>query len=164
MIKCSNSHKFLNYHQVYRCPVCRHGEIANLILMEAFSCNFCQHIFTANIEQQILRIADSQLALAWHWTGEKWESIKQDKIELDWVYWLAGVIFVLLPTTLIALAIYFFPPLPGSTLAWFPFFWLILTFLAHFLGLICLIIEYYQFPLSQYIAAISQRLFQYFFP
>jgi len=49
----------LNYHDTYSCPVCRHGKIAALPLMEAYACNFCQHIFTANLEQQVLKMASN---------------------------------------------------------------------------------------------------------
>jgi len=60
----------LNYHDNYSCPVCRHGKIATLPLMEAYACNFCQHIFTANLAQKVLKLANSQLPLTWYRTGK----------------------------------------------------------------------------------------------
>lgn len=148
----------LDYNQAYRCPVCRHGEISNITLMDAFACNFCHHIFTANLEQQTLKMADSQLGLTWYWDGRKWRNVQQKGQEITGNYWWAGLIFILLPTILVGSAVYLFPPLPGSRLAWFPWFWVILTFTAHSLCLLWLVIEYYQFPLGRYIAVLSRNL------
>jgi hypothetical protein len=150
----------LSYHEVYPCPVCRHGEIAQLPLMEAYACNFCQHIFTANMEHNLLKMMDSQLPLTWHWNGRNWQGIQREGVEFVWGYWLAGIAFVLLPTTLVGLAAYLFPPLPGSQLAWLPIFWTGLTFFTHLSCLIWLIVEYYQFPVFLYIINWRQRLFR----
>lgn len=158
MFNTSSTSNSLNYDDVYSCPVCRHGEISNLTLMDAYACNFCNHIFTANLEQQTIKMAGSQLGLTWRWTGRKWQGINRDGIRLSWTYWLAGIIFILLPTILISMAVYCFPPLPGSPLAWLPIFWVFLTFVAHSLCLAWLIVEYYQFPIFRYIAIISRRI------
>lgn len=155
----SEPSKRLNYHDVYTCPVCRHGEIAALSLMEAFACNFCRHIFTANLEQQVLKMADSQLAIAWRWNGRTWQGVGSDKTELNWGYRIAGIAFVLLPTTLVGLGAYFFPPLPESDLSWFPWAWTGLTFLAHLACIGWLVLEYYQFPIALYLRLLVQRLF-----
>jgi hypothetical protein len=144
---------------VYTCPLCRHGQITAMPLMEAFSCNFCHHIFTTNFEQQILKIADSQLPLTWRWSGKNWKGVQQEGTELGWSYLFIGIIFVLLPTAIIAIGSYLFPPLPGSTLSWLPFWWTILTFLAHLFCLIWLIVEYYQFPIFLYLRALKRRYF-----
>ena len=53
----------------YSCPVCRHGKVSEMLLMETFSCNFCQHIFTTDFDKQLLKMADSQLPLTWYWNG-----------------------------------------------------------------------------------------------
>jgi hypothetical protein len=148
----------LNYDSAYTCPVCRHGKISTLPLMEAFACNFCHHIFTANLEKQAITLADSQVPLTWYWTGKNWEGIRSSN-QLKWFYQLGGITFVVLPTSLVSLGVYVFPPLPDAPLSWFPLFWIGLTFLAHLSCLVWLIIEYYQLPISLYFAAIRQNLF-----
>ncbi len=148
-----------SYHDAYQCPVCRHGEISALPLMEAFACNFCQHIFTANLERQLLKMADSQLPLTWRWSGRTWKGVQREGVELGWGYWVAGLAFVLFPPTLIGLATYLFPPLPGSRLSWLPTFWTALAFVSHLACLGWLVMEYYQFPVFIYLRAIRQRLF-----
>ncbi|MBD0269899.1 MAG: hypothetical protein ICV77_16605, partial [Cyanobacteria bacterium Co-bin8] len=40
----------------YLCPVCRHGQIEAMTLMDAFACNFCRHIFEVNLEQQTVQV------------------------------------------------------------------------------------------------------------
>jgi rubredoxin len=86
----------LNYHDTYSCPVCRHGKIAALTLMEAYACNFCQHIFTANLEQQVLKMADSQLPLTWYWNGKYWQGLPREGMEMAGFYLIIGLGFVIL--------------------------------------------------------------------
>ncbi|GBF82576.1 hypothetical protein [Aphanothece sacrum] len=148
----------LNYHSSYTCPVCRHGEISTLPLMEAFACNFCHHIFTANLEKQSLTLVDSQLPLTWYWTGKSWQGMRSSS-QLKWFYQVGGIAFVVLPTSLVSLGVYVFPPLTDSPLSWFPVFWIGLTFLSHLSCIVWLIIEYYQLPISLYFEAIRQNLF-----
>ncbi len=147
----------LDYIGTYICPVCRHGEISSLSLMEALACDFCRHIFTVNLEQQVITMADSQLPLTWRWTGQTWKGIQQE-VDTLWAYWFAGTLFVLLPTAIVGLGAYLFPPLPESPLAWLPLFWTILTFLTHLACLGWLMLEYYQIPLALYFQAVWQRL------
>ncbi|NJM45878.1 MAG: hypothetical protein HC860_06610 [Alkalinema sp. RU_4_3] len=59
----------LNYSDRYRCPLCQHGTLSSLILMDVFACDFCRHMFTANLENQVLRVEDSLQNLAWRWNG-----------------------------------------------------------------------------------------------
>ncbi|MDJ0510644.1 MAG: hypothetical protein QNJ64_15525 [Crocosphaera sp.] len=156
----SSSHlspNLLNYYDAYYCPVCRHGEISTLPLMEAFSCNFCRHIFTANLDKQAITIADSQLPLTWYWTGKRWQSLRSSP-RIQWGYRLLALTFVLLPTSIIASGAYLFPVLPDSSLWWFPWLWVGLTFLSHLSCLLWLVIEYYQFPLSLYFEALRDNL------
>jgi hypothetical protein len=143
----------------YPCPVCRHGEISSMLLMETFACNFCQHIFTTNFDKQLLKMADSQLPLSWYWNGKNWKGIQREGTEFGWGYLVAGLIFVLFPTGIIGIGAYLFPPLPDSPLSWLPLVWLILTFFSHLFCLVWLVIEYYQFPIFLYIRAIKRRLF-----
>ncbi len=151
------SSTLLNYYSAYYCPLCRHGEIANLPLMEAFACNFCHHIFTANLDKQAITIVDSQLPLTWYWTGNRWQNIRSSQ-KLQWGYRLLAIAFVSLPTLIVGYGAYLFPTLPDSPLSWFPWFWVGLTFLAHFSCLLWLILEYYQFPLSLYFEALKNNL------
>lgn len=143
----------------YPCPVCRHGKVTNMTLMETFACDFCQHIFTTNFEQQLLKMADSQLPLTWYWNGRNWKGIQREGTEVGWSYILVGLAFVALPTSIIALGSYLFPPLPDSPLSWLPLFWAIFTFVAHLSCLILLVIEYYQLPVMLYMRALRRRVF-----
>ncbi len=157
MSNSQDSKTSLNYNDTYPCPVCRQGEISTLPLMEAFACNICRHIFTANLEQQILKMADSQIPLAWRWTGRHWQGVQRQGGELSWGYWMAGMAFIALPTLIVGSGAYLFPPLPGSPLAWFPRAWTILTLVSHLLCIAWLVLEYYQFPLMLYLRASAQR-------
>ncbi len=147
----------LNYHDNYSCPVCRHGKIATLPLMEAYACNFCQHIFTANLEQQVLKMADSQLPLTWYWNGKYWQGLPREGMEMAGFYLIIGLGFVIFPTAIVATGAYLFPPVEGSPLSWVPLFWSILTFICHAICLLWLIIEYYQFPVNMYLRALARR-------
>lgn len=144
---------------IYTCPVCRHGQISAMALMEeTFACNFCRHIFTANSEKQLLKMADSQLPLTWCWNGSTWKGVYREGIEPVWAYWLAGAAFVVLPPTLVGFAGYLFPPTPDSPLSWLPVFWTILTFGLHLTFIGWLVVQYYQFPIFLYLRSVSQRL------
>ena len=142
----------------YPCPVCRHGKIDEMPLMDTFACNFCQHIFTTNYNKQLLKMADSQLPLTWYWNGKIWKGIHQEGAEVGWAYAVFGACFVLIPTIIIGMGVYFFPPINGSLLSWLPFFWTTLTFFAHLLCIVWLIIEYYQFPIFLYIKALKRKV------
>ncbi len=71
---------------------------------------------------------------------------------------LLAVAFVLLPTTLIGLTAYTFPPIPGTPLCWLPIVWTGLTFISHLAIIINIIIDYYQFPVSLYLKAVGINL------
>jgi hypothetical protein len=79
-------------------------------------------------------------------------------MELGWGFGVFAVILILLPTVLVSLATYIFPPLPGSRLAWIPAFWIGLTFFSHFAFALSLFIEYYQFPVLAYLQAVVRNL------
>ena len=158
MANSQSSPNRLNYHDTYTCPVCRHGQISGMVMMDAFGCYFCNSIFTANLEQQLLKKADSQPPLVWYWNGKNWQGGYQPEVHLGWGYWLTGIAFVTLPSALVGLGAYFFPPTPGSVLSWLPLTWVVITFLAHLSCVIWLALEYYQFPLIAYFRAL-QRYF-----
>lgn len=138
--------KSLNYYDVYTCPVCRYGEISVLTLTESFACNFCRHIFTANLDEQSLILADGTQPLAWRWTGFKWKLAQQRNYELTFVLWLLAVALVVLPTSIVAVSAYIFPTEEGSFGSSFPKVWIGLTFLSHFAFVFWLLAENYQLP------------------
>lgn len=150
--------KQLNYHSVYSCPICRCGEISTLPLMEAFACNFCHHIFSADMQQNSVKVVDTQLSVTWRWDGQNWKRFNHNQVNWRWWYLAGGIAFVLIPPLLLAAAVYCFPPLPGSPLSWFPLAWTFLAFLSHLGCLLWLVLEYYQLPLGLYWRAWQQRL------
>lgn len=141
----------LSLQDTYLCPVCRHGQIAELTLMDAFACNFCRHIFTANLAAQTVQVVDSAQALSWRWNGRSWQSTHRDDPSLTAIVWFASIVLVVLPAGLVWLMSYIFPPLPGSLWAWFPSVWLGATFGVHLLMVSWLLAEHYQLPI--YIAS-----------
>ncbi|MEC4983705.1 MAG: hypothetical protein SAJ37_12200 [Oscillatoria sp. PMC 1068.18] len=146
-----------HYQGIYSCPVCRHGKISGMAMMDAFACNFCNNIFTANLEEQILKKADSQPPLMWHWNGKNWSGAHRPDVNLGWDYVVVAIAFILFPTATIGISAYLFPPLPGDPLYWFPVFWTFLTFLVHLSCVVWLMIEYYQFPVSIYFKAVGRH-------
>jgi hypothetical protein len=144
---------------VYPCPVCRHGEITAMPLMETFACSFCQHIFSTNLDKQLIKMVDSQLPLTWYWSGKSWKGIEREGVEFGWSYLILSLAFVLIPTGIVSLSVYLFPPMPESPLSWLPFIWMGLTFLSHLTCLVWLVLEYYQFPIGLYVRALKRRLF-----
>lgn len=136
----------LSFQGSYSCPVCRHGQIEALTLMDAFACNFCRHIFTANLQAQLIRVEDSSQPFAWRWTGRSWQPAQQGDFNLTLVIWLVGTALVTLPPTLIWLSYHTFPPLPGGPWYWVPMVWTGLAFLTHFVLVLWLLVEHYQLP------------------
>lgn len=165
----------LNYHGVYLCPVCRHGQISALPLMDALACNFCRHIFTADLERQVLQVVDGSQPLSWRWNGRTWKAThRQDDVDLTWEIWLVSGALVILPPILVWLAYHTFPPTPNQACLslqleqlgrlglmclgyWFPLIWTVLTFLCHFAFVSWLIVEHYQFPVYVMLRVQLQR-------
>jgi hypothetical protein len=141
---------------VYPCPVCRIGKISPMPLMEAMSCNFCQEIFTVNLELQQIKLPSRQPPLIWHWTGFNWTEAQLEGVELGWSYAVAAISFVILPTTLISIGAYYFPPDINDPISWIPYIWTTLTFLSHLAIIIWIFIEVYQVPIAAYWRAITR--------
>jgi hypothetical protein len=147
----------VDYHGVYPCPVCRVGKISHMPMMEAMSCDFCQQIFTVNVEQQQLKMPARQPPLVWRWNGFSWTEAHLEGVELGWGYVGAAIAFILLPTTIIGVVVYNFPPVPDAPLSWVPYIWMVLTFFCHFVIIAWLFIEVYQIPVRAYLQAVRDR-------
>jgi hypothetical protein len=145
--KSTTENRTLDYQGTYICPVCRHGQISGLTLMDAFACNFCRHIFTANLHNQSVQVVDSSQPMSWRWTGQNWQVAYRDDGNLTAFIWLVGSAMVVLPAAIVWLATYTFPPLPGSPWDWFPRVWVGCTFLVHLFMVTWLMAEHYQFPI-----------------
>lgn len=151
MPNSQNSTNRLVYDGVYPCPICRLGQIQTMPLMDAMACHSCRHIFTPDLDRQLLKMTDRQPPMTWRWNGKTWIGGHLEGVEWGWGTWILAVAFIVLPPTLIGLAAYTFPPTPGSRLSWFPLAWTGLTFLSHFGIIGWLLMEFYQFPLGVYL-------------
>lgn len=158
MHRSKNNSRSLSYQGNHPCPVCRFSQLQAMPLMEAMACDCCRHIFTADLERQLLKMADRHPPLTWHWNGKRWTGVHLDGVEWGVAYWLFAGIFVLLPTTIIGLAAYTFPPSPDSALSWLPTAWTGLTLLSHLIIVGWLVMEFYQFPVRAYLRARQQQL------
>lgn len=136
----------LDYSGTYICPVCRHGQISTLPLMDAFACDFCRHIFTANLQNQSIQVVDSAQPMSWRWNGRNWRMVYQDDFNLTVVIWVVGLALVSLPPGIVWFSSQVFPPLEGSPGEAVPSIWVALTFIAHLILVLWLIAEHYQIP------------------
>ncbi|MEB3213556.1 MAG: hypothetical protein VKL39_19560 [Leptolyngbyaceae bacterium] len=143
----STENRTLDFGDTYICPVCRHGHISQLTMMDAFACDFCRHIFEIHPPQQTIRVVDSAQPLLWHWNGRNWTSRSDLDESLTIFLWMISVFLTVVPASIIGLSAYVFPPLPNSPWFWFPFVWAIATFLAHLTMVSWLMAEHYQFPI-----------------
>ena len=132
----------LAYEETYRCPACGSGELSAIAMMDIFACNFCRHMFTANLQTQSVQLADSLQPMAWQWNGQKWRTAQQSDTAAA-VIWGFAVTLTVVPVTIIAVANYIFPPLEGSQ---FPTMWTELTLMSHSLISGWLLAEYHRWP------------------
>ncbi|QEQ01498.1 hypothetical protein FFX45_09000 [Thermosynechococcus sp. CL-1] len=123
--------KPLERHGIYPCPICRHGQIVPMVLMETHACNFCRHIFTLDPERQTARLEDGAIAFRWQWTGTGWRSLHRPSSQVTVVGLVLAILLIILPPTLIGLAYALFPPLEAGVWRWFPLLWTGLTLAAH---------------------------------
>lgn len=137
----------LSFDSSYLCPICRHGTITSMTLMDAFACDFCRHILTANLQQQFVRVEDSSAPMIWRWNGHTWQTLNQTDTDLAVIIWLVSLALVALPPTLIWLSAHTFPPLPHSPWAWVPGVWSVLALMCHLAFVSWLLMEHYQVPL-----------------
>ncbi|WP_287129865.1 hypothetical protein [Candidatus Cyanaurora vandensis] len=137
----------LTYHDSYPCPVCRHGQISALLLMEAFACNFCRHIFTCVPEQGLVRVEDSAQPLTWRWAG-KWQAVPQEDLDITLVIWGVGLALVFLPPLLVFFSCWSWN---NTQVAAFILSWTLATFVVHFCLIAWMLAEHYQ--LAPYVAS-----------
>ncbi|NJK99572.1 MAG: hypothetical protein HC910_03040 [Spirulinaceae cyanobacterium SM2_1_0] len=147
----------LSASQPLPCPLCGSPTLAELPLMEAASCRTCEHIFTPTCDRTALELADAEVPLTWVWCRGRWQRQWRGLPAVTWLYLPLALGFVSLPTSIVAAGAYWFPPLPGSALAWLPQVWIGLTAIAHLACVLWLCLEAYQFPLWLYLEALSRR-------
>jgi hypothetical protein len=136
------AHPTLLEHHSYDCPICRTGQIQPMVLMDAYACNFCRHIFGVDEKRQVVQVMDSVHANSWRWKGKSWQTIYPQNRELSLTIWLAAVAIALIPSLLVWLPMQIFPS--GLEDAWFPKLWLGLTVSLHGLISAWLLLEHYQ--------------------
>ncbi|MEM9772742.1 MAG: hypothetical protein AAF889_14315 [Cyanobacteria bacterium P01_D01_bin.73] len=137
----------------YPCPICRHGTVTAMPMMEeSFSCDFCRHIFSTNLEEQVLRVEDCAQPLRWHWRGKTWRPARYTKKSITPTLLATSAAIAIFPPSLIGASQYLFPPLPGSRslLPVTPELWLVASILVHGAIASWIVLEHYQF--SKYIS------------
>lgn len=134
--------KALTYAQTYRCPACASGDLTAIALMDVFACDFCRHLFSANLENQSVHLADSLQPMAWRWNGWRWLTAQQSDTAAG-VIWTFAIGLTLAPVGIIALSNYVFPPLDSSG---FPKTWTMLTLACHSIIALWLLSEYHRWP------------------
>ncbi|WP_036028637.1 hypothetical protein [Leptolyngbya sp. PCC 6406] len=137
----------LNLTDTYRCPLCRQGDLQALTLIDAFACNFCRHILTADLDRQEVQVVDSSQPITWTWTGQRWQSLSHWGRPLTPLVWITTALLLSLPAGVVSLAGYLFPPLAPAPGLPFSLIWAAITFAAHFLLVLWLLAEHYQFPI-----------------
>ena len=158
-------HRKRDRHSVdpyHHCPLCSHGTLSTIAMMDAMSCDFCRHIFSIDLDQPlieppVLKIEDTAYPLSWQWTGQQWKAQAQAEPQLlRWLWSLCAAI-ILIPSGLMSLAVHLFPPTPHSRGAWFSSLWLGLTILAHVTIAFWLLCEHYQWPIYQRLKLFYER-------
>jgi hypothetical protein len=65
----------IDLQKEYPCPCCR-GQIAPLVLTEAWGCDRCQKIFVLADNGLMLEQVSSPYPHRWQWNGQHWQSAK----------------------------------------------------------------------------------------
>lgn len=128
------------------CPMCGRGHLCQMVLMETLSCTLCQHMFSWQRRQQRLDVLDVSSPMAWRWNGRRWQRGPYPNQPLTAITIVLALIVILLPTLMIAVAGYIFPPLPGSSLEHFHLFWAAIALLLHGGWVFWILAESYHFP------------------
>lgn len=142
----------LSLDDSFPCPVCRQGKIEALVLTEAFACEFCRHILSANLPEQQVKIVDSSQPLTWLWNGTRWRLARGENAqELSAIVLLTATMLIVIPAGIVWLSGALFPPLEPTSAVPFATLWAGITLAAHLGFVLWLIGEYYQIPF--YVAA-----------
>ncbi|MBW4483799.1 MAG: hypothetical protein KME14_14760 [Tildeniella torsiva UHER 1998/13D] len=144
----------------YECPVCRHGQIQPMALMDAYACSFCRHIFEVNLDQQTVHVVDGVQPMGWRWQGRRWQPLHQSRGDITLILWLIGLALVILPAGLVALGGYIFPPLEATAGMNWSMVWALGTLAAHSAIVGWLIAEHHQFPIYVMAKIRLQRLLE----
>lgn len=160
----SNSHSYswlamalsaerpLNLDEAFPCPICREGTIEAIVLTEAFACECCRHILSANLSEQQVQVVDSSQPLTWLWNGQRWRLVRRENAqEISTLVLLSAALLIVIPASVVWLAGELFPPLTPTTGIPFSRLWAMITLGAHLSFVLWLVGEYYQIPL--YLAA-----------
>lgn len=148
----------LDGSETYDCPVCRHGQMQPMALMDAYACSFCRHIFDVNLGQQTVHVVDSVQPMGWRWQGWRWQPLYQSRSDITLTLWLVGLALTIFPAGIVALGGYVFPPLDESTGVNWSLVWAGGTLVAHSTMVGWLIAEHYQFPVYVMTKIRLQRL------
>ncbi|WP_225885280.1 hypothetical protein [Leptolyngbya sp. KIOST-1] len=144
----------------YDCPVCRHGQMQPMALMDACACSFCRHIFDVNLDQQTVHVVDSVQPMGWRWQGWRWQPLYQSRSDITLTLWLVGLALVIFPAGIVALGGYVFPPLDESVGINWSIAWALGTLVAHTTMVSWLVAEHYQFPFYVMTKIRLQRLLE----
>jgi len=117
--------------RAHHCPVCHTGTLTPITLMDVWGCASCHHLFEWGAEHKSITVIDRSPPLTWFWTGKGWRWKTQTMPAPNIGILVASLAVTLLPSVLIGIASYIFPPLPGSPLSWFPLFWQGLALVCH---------------------------------
>lgn len=138
--------KLLSLHDDYGCPICGTGRLSAIVLTDAFACNFCRHIFTANLANQSIQVVDTAQPMVWFWSGSRWQSQRQGNTRLTLTVCLIALALSGFPAAIIELSSHIFPPLHPTPGLRFSTVWSAIALLAHEGIALWLIAEHYQWP------------------
>lgn len=128
-----------------QCPLCGQGTLEQLTLMDVWGCQECRHLFEWNTNKQMLKVIDLSPTILWWWNGRFWQRGQNSFLPLTPGLVMGAIALASLPSLLLGIANYIFPPLPGSPFAWFPIVWQGLALVSHGACIGWVMAESYQF-------------------
>ncbi len=146
--------------EAYECPVCRHGVIEPMTLMDTYACGFCRHIFDVNLAEQTVHVVDSVQPMGWRWQGWRWQPLHQGRGDITITLWVVGLALILFPAGIVAMGGYVFPPLDETPGLNWSLVWAVATLTAHSAMVGWLIAEHYQFPIYVLAKIRCRRFFE----
>ncbi|MGF1567679.1 MAG: hypothetical protein ACFCVD_06365 [Nodosilinea sp.] len=136
----------LDADAAYDCPICRHGQLQPMTLMDAYACNFCRHILDVNLAQQTVHVVDRIQPTGWRWQGWRWQPLHQESNDTTLALWVVGLGLTVFPAGIVALGAYMFPPLEDTAGVNWSVVWAVGTLVVHGAMVGWLLAEHYQFP------------------